>query len=548
MSTIRVGDILKSKGLVTEKKLQVALSYQKVSDELLGDSLVKLGFVPSREMTKILSEQSGLPYENIREYPISEEALRLIPKETAEKAEFIPMDMVDGSLLIGITNPSNILAIDAVTRITKRPPKVCLIDADGYRDALDSAYFFLENPTRTQIQNIVAETKNLETVPGNTISNLTNLLILDGIRQNATDIHISPMANMVAVLYRIDGVLEYMYGLPKSTQSGLVSRIKIMSSLDIAEQRLPQDGSFSFSFLNKSYNLRVSTVPTIFGENIVLRVLAGMGTLLSLDQLGFDEQSVRKIRTLFNKPYGIILVTGPTGSGKTTTLYSAIKELDILEKNVITVEDPVEYKLPFVKQTQINEKAGYEFASASKSFMRQDPDVILIGEIRDPETARLAIRASITGHLVLSTLHTNDAVTVIPRLLDMDVDRFLLSSSLLAVMAQRLVRKICLHCKTTYELNQSEQELFKEFGYDIQTAYKGTGCARCNYSGYSGRTVIGEIMIVDDEIKELIYSSASITTLKNTAIKKGMKTFKADAIGKAAAGITTIDEVLRVAG
>lgn len=548
MATIRLGDILKDKGLIDDKRLQIALQQQKVSGELLGDVLIKLGFVSSVEMTQILAEQSGMPYEDVKRYPISDEALKLFPKDVAQKAEFLPLDIVDGTVVIGITNPSNIFAIDTVAKITKKPPKVYLIDPDGYKEMLNSVYFFLENPIKSQIDSIVEQSKNAETVAGNTIANLTNLIIMDGIRQNATDLHITPMADIVGVFFRIDGVIEFAHAIPKSAQTGLISRIKIMSQLDIAEQRLPQDGSFTFTFLDKIYNIRVSTVPTIYGENVVLRILAGSTSVARLSSLGYDEKDVNNIRMLFHKPYGIIIITGPTGSGKTTTLYSALKELDLIERNVITVEDPVEYKLTFTKQTQINEKAGYDFALASKSFMRQDPDVILLGEIRDSETARMAIRASITGHLVLSTLHTNDAVTVIPRLLDMDVDKFLLSSSLLAVMAQRLIRKICPDCKVAYELNAREKELFAEYGYNISEAYKGTGCKRCRYTGYSGRTVVGEVMIVDDELKELIYSSASVITIKEKAIEKGMRTFKADAIAKAVAGITTTAEIERVAG
>lgn len=548
MATIRLGDLLKARGLINDKQLHVALVQQQVTGDLLGDTLVKLGFVSPKELGQILAEQSGIEYIDLAEHIISDDALKAVPKDIAEKTGFIPIDMENGTLSIGITNPSNILAVDTASRISKGQPKVYMIDADSFRDAVEKAYFFLENPIQHQMEEIIRGIKATEAASGTAVTNLANLIIMDGIRRNATDIHINPTSDIVNVFYRIDGVLQHGHGIPKVAHSGIVSRIKILSQLDIAEQRLPQDGSFTFTFLNKAYDIRVSTVPTIHGENIVMRVLVGSGPLLRIEKLGFDEVNTKKIKTLFHKPYGIILITGPTGSGKTTTLYAALREIDLLERNVLTVEDPVEYKLSLIKQTQVNEKVGYDFALAGRNFMRQDPDVMLLGEIRDEETAKIAIRASITGHLVLSTLHTNDAVTAIPRLIDLNVDSFLLSSSLLAIMAQRLVRKICSYCKTEYSLDEHEAVVFKDHGFSVSTAYRGRGCNRCGGTGYSGRTVIGEIMIIDDEIRELIYSGASITALKAAAVKKGMVPLKLDAVKKAAEGITTIDEVLRVAG
>ncbi len=548
MATIRIGDLLRARGFINDRQLHVALIQQKVTGDLLGDTLVKLGFVSSKELGQILSEQSGIEFIDLGEYAISEDALKAIPKDIAEKTGFIPIDAENGRLSIGITNPSNILAVDTVTRMTKSQPKVYMVDADSFRDAVEKAYFFLENPIQHQIDGIVNEIKATETASGTAVTNLANLIIMDGIRRNATDIHINPTADIVNVFYRIDGVLQHGHGIPKAAHSGITSRIKILSQLDIAEQRLPQDGSFTFTFLNKGYDIRVSTVPTIYGENIVMRVLVGTGPLLRIERLGFDEENTKKIKILFHKPYGIILITGPTGSGKTTTLYAALREIDLLQRNVLTVEDPVEYKLSLIKQTQVNEKVGYDFALAGRNFMRQDPDVMLLGEIRDEETAKIAIRASITGHLVLSTLHTNDAVTAIPRLIDLKVDRFLMSSSLLAIMAQRLVRKICHYCKAEYSLNDYEISVFKEYGVSLTSAFKGKGCPKCNGTGYSGRTVIGEILIIDDELRELIYSAAPVTALKAAAVRKGMRPLKDDAVRKAAAGITTLDEVLRVAG
>lgn len=548
MSAIRIGDLLKTRGLINEKQLHIALIQQRITGDLLGNILVKLGFVSSKELGQILAEQSGLEFVDLNEYIISEDALKKVPKDVAEKTGFIPLELEGGRMSIGVMNPSNILAIDKVAKITRSQPRVYMVDTESFYDALERAYFFLENPLQQRVDSIINEIKSTNIVTGTNITSLTELLIMDGIRRNATDIHINPTNEVVNVFYRIDGVLQHGHCLQKIAHSGVVSRVKILSQLDITEQRLPQDGSFTYAFLTKSYDLRVSTIPTIYGENIVLRLLAGVGPLLRIEKLGFSEADMQRIRNIFNKPYGIVLITGPTGSGKTTTLYAALREINLLERNVLTVEDPVEYKLSLTRQTQVNEKVGYDFALAGRNFMRQDPDVMLLGEIRDEETARIAVRASITGHLVLSTLHTNDAVTAIPRLLDLKVDRFLMSSSLLAIMAQRLVRRVCHYCKTQYALNDNEISIFKEHGISLTTAFKGKGCPKCDGTGYLGRTAVIEILFVDDEIKELIYSGASITAINETAIRKGMRPLKEDAVKKAAEGITTLDEVLRVAG
>ena len=548
MSTFRLGDLLKTKGLISDNQLKISLVHQKVTGELLGDIFVRLGFITSKELGQTLAEQFKIEFIDLSEYPISEDALKMIPKDIAEREEFIPIEIENGKMNIGVTNPSNIGAVDKVVNITKDYPKVFLVDPDSFHDSLESSYYFLENPIQERMDNIIKEMGKTGTVTGTQIASLTELIIMSGIREKATDVHINPSSDITNVFYRIDGVLQHRYSFQKLTHGGVVSRIKIMSQIDIAETRLPQDGSFTFPFLDKFYDIRVSTVPTIYGENVVMRILAGTGYLLSIDKLGFDRAGTEKVKDLFQKPYGIILIAGPTGSGKTTTLYSALREINLLERNVITVEDPVEYKLSFVKQTQVNEKIGYDFALAGRNFMRQDPDVMLLGEVRDEETAKIAIRASITGHLVLSTLHTNDAVTSIPRLLDLQVDRFLLSTSLLAIIAQRLVRKICRFCKIEYPLNDNEISQFKEYGISVDIGFKGKGCPKCNGTGYSGRTLIGEILTIDDEMRELIFSGAPITALKAAALKKGMLPLKEDGLKKAAEGITSLEEIIRVTG
>ena len=551
---MHLGEFLINKGLLTDNRLQLALAHQKVTGTLLGEALVKLGFVSSVEITKALAEKNGIPFVDLSEYAISEEAIRLIPKDVAERTGFIPLRVDNGNIEIGINDHANIHAIDAVARLTGKQPKAFLIDRLLFHETLERAYFFLENPIQLHVNNAINEIKSSASLPAATVANLSENLIMEGMRRKATDVHISPASDTINVFYRVDGVLQYGFCIPKSAHNGIVSRIKVQAMLDISEQRLPQDGSFSMTFLNTKYEMRVSTTPTIYGENIVIRILAGTGQLMNIESLGFDPWNTGQLRGLFQKPHGIVLITGPTGSGKTTTLYAALREVNLIERNVLTVEDPVEYKLSFVKQTSVNLKTGYDFARAGRTFMRQDPDVMLLGEIRDEETARIAVRASITGHLILSTLHTNDAVTSVPRLLDFNIDRFMLSSSLLAVIAQRLVRKICPDCKEEYTVTDDELDLIvltddiKGYGdeFDIKTAYRGRGCGTCNNTGYLGRTVVGEIMVVNDEIRELIVEGASLGKLKDAALRNGMIPLKISAIRKVHENLTSLEEMLRV--
>ncbi|HKZ72244.1 MAG TPA: GspE/PulE family protein, partial [Nitrospirota bacterium] len=542
--------LLISRGLLSKEQLMVAIAKQAITGTLLGETLTKLGFVSSMEMGQVLADQAGIEFIDLSRHAISDEALKLVPRETAEATGFFPLDIRDGVLSIGMTNPNNIHAIDVATRLSGKAPKVYMVDSETFYEMLEKAYFFLKNPIHQSIEAIINDLKKGTTVSGTMISSLTEFLIMDGIRRNASDIHITPEQETLDIFCRVDGVLQYVYCLPKAVHSGVISRIKILSSLDIAEQRLPQGGSFSFPLMNKVYEIRVSLVPTIYGENLVMRVLSGSRALLSMVGLGFDEQDTKRLKQLFSKPYGMIMVAGPTGSGKTTTLYSALREINIIEKNVLTVEDPVEYKLSMVKQTQVSAKSGYDFALAGKNFMRQDPDAMLIGEIRDEETARIAIRASITGHLVLSTIHTNDSATVIPRLIDLNVDRFLLSSALLAVVAQRLIRKICGNCRKEhlYAPGELTDMGFPEAEGETMTTFKGEGCQVCNHTGYIGRTVIGEILIVTEEIKYLVYAGGAVNAIRDAALRDGMKTMRENGVKKAMEGITTFEEVLRVVG
>ena len=550
---MKLGELLISKGFLSEEKLLLALSYQKITDTLIGEALIKLGFNSSLEIAKALAEQAGIPFLDLSEYSVNEEAIRLIPKNIAEANGFIPLRFDDAEIEIGMLNPSDITVLDTVKKLTGKTPRVFMVDKVSFNESIERAYFFLENPIQKHIDNAIAEIKSSATINASTVAELSEYLIIEGIRRNATDIHMSPEQEIMNVFYRVDGVMHYGLSIPKVAHDGIVLRLKVQAKLDISEQRLPQDGSFNLNLLNTKYELRVATTPTIYGENIVIRVLADTGQLLRLNSLGFDEANTGRLQQLFQKPHGIILTTGPASSGKTATLYAALREINLIERNVLTVEDPVEYKLSFVKQSSINIKAGYDFFVAGRNFMRQDPDVMLLGEIRDEETAQIATRASITGHLVLSTLRSNDAVTSIPRLLDFKIDKFMVSSSLLAVVAQRLVRKLCRNCMEKHEITEEEinafelsksEEKFVDMAM-LKTAYRAKGCKDCE-DGYIGRTIVGEIMIVNEEIRELISEGVSMGKIKEAALKNGMVPMKVSALKKVMEGVTSIEEIIRV--
>ncbi len=543
-----LGDLLVESGKISEKQLRIALIQQRVTGTILGETLISLGFLTSQEFAQTIALQSGLEYLDLHTFTLSDQALRLIPKETAQKNGYIPLEFEDGILSIGIMTPSNVVAVDNVLRLTGKPPKVYLVDQEAYGDIFERAYFFSKNSVQQRLEEFAATLKNGEAIPGAIVPELTELLLMDGILKMASDIHMTPSDEVLHVFYRIDGVLTYGHCLPKIIHTLLASRLKIMAELDITEQRLPQDGAFTLAFLKKKYDLRISTAPSIYGENIVMRVLSTNGALKHISTLGINEGLVDSLRDLFNKSHGILLITGPTGSGKTTTLYSCLREIDLLEKNVITIEDPVEYHLNFVRQTEVNEKSGYTFASSARTFMRQDPDVMLLGEIRDKETAQIAIRGSITGHLLLSTLHATNAVASIPRLLELGMDKLLLSSTLLAVLAQRLVRKICHYCKEEYELTEKERKVFHNAGMEATRAWRGTGCSRCGNGGYAGRSSIAEIMVMNTELQELIYAGASMEAIFQAAQRGGMVPLFTEGLNQVIAGHTTLQEVQRVVG
>lgn len=546
---MRLGDLLLEKKLITEQELRIALNVQKITGQVLGRCLVSLGFISSSDLAQVLAIQHGLEYIDIRQYPVETELLKVFPKEVIQSAKFLPIEETDELIKIAITDPSNIVALDTVKSKLKKKVKPYLTDEEGFIDTLEKAYYFLENPTEKIIEDAINVTLTTGATPPDRFPQIVEAVLAEGIRRGATDIHISVNAGVVSIFYRVDGILNEGYFLPKSMHSGIVSRIKILSKLDIAEQRLPQDGSFIFTFIGKNYEIRVSTIPTVEGESVVLRILfGGSEEFYSLSKLGFSDALALRLKELIKKPNGIILVVGPTGSGKSTTLYALMREINRLQRSVITIEDPVEYRISFAKQSEVNEKIGYDFALAGRNFMRHDPDIILLGEIRDEETARVAIRASITGHLVLSTLHTSQAVSAIPRLVDLNADRFLLSSSLLAVLSQRLIRKICPFCKTDRDLNEREKEVFASAGLKPQKIYYGKGCKMCRNTGFLGRIAIGELMTVNEKIRDMIYEKASFNALVEAAKEQGMIPLKIDGLKKVVEGVSTLEEVERVVG
>jgi type II secretory ATPase GspE/PulE/Tfp pilus assembly ATPase PilB-like protein len=546
----RLGELLLEKGLIKENQLEVALKVQTLTGERLGEVLVKLGFISSRDLAQCLAEQHGLPYIDLREIQgISEYLLKKFPKEVTQDAGFLPLEE-NHELHIVVTDPANLRAFEVAQAISKKRVRVFLTDKEVFWDVFEKVYYFLENPTEKLVEE--ANRRARLEVPTELIPQLVEALISEGVRRHATHIHLMVTEPVLNVLYRVDGVLQYGFSLMRNLVFPIISRIKILAQMDIAETRIPQDGSFEFEFLGRKYEIRVSTLPTIQGESVVLRILFGTRSeLYRLENLGFEEELINELKLLMRKPHGMILCTGPTGSGKSTTLYALLTEVNRLERSVITIEDPVEYRLNFAKQSQINEKKAYDFTMAGRNFMRHDPDIIVIGEIRDEETAKTAIRASITGHLLLSTLHANDSLSVIPRFLDLGVDRFLLSTSLLGVLSQRLVRKICPICKDERKPTEAEKRLFEENGFDsneTRSLYFGRGCSACKGLGYFGRTAIGELLSINDTIRDMIYKGASFREFREAALKAGTESLKRDGIKKVLRGITTIEELERVLG
>jgi type IV pilus assembly protein PilB len=543
-----LGQILKEKGFVTEQFLNFALFEQRATGEKLGEVLTRIGTVSDLEIAIALSEQSGYPFIDLNLIQPDFRSLELIPYNFAINNLVCPFDLEENKIKVAISDPFSRFLPDLMSviyRMARREAEFYITGTRTLKRAISLFYFFQENPIE---EKILALIDRLRVDPQSRfdVEELFNDLLILGILKRATDLHLIPTQKSLQVFYRIDGVLEPAFVLPSIITKRLINVIKIKAHLDISETRSPQDGRISFSFLDENYDLRIATAPAIFGETVVIRYLPTGAQVPSLEYLGFEPEEIQLIDEILAKPQGMFLITGPTGSGKTTTLFSSLKKINLLEKNVLTCEDPIEYLLPLTRQTQVNEEIGYTFAKAIRSFLRLDPDVILVGEVRDEETADMAVRAALTGHLFLSTLHTNDAVSSIARLVNMNIPLSFIASTLKGVVFQRLVRKICPYCKEQYIPPASLLEYYKLPKDHIY--YRGRGCLRCRGKGYLGRTVVCEILYVDEEIADKIMHGYSLFEIQALAIKKGFKPLQEDAKDKVLKGITTVEEIKRVVG
>src|SRR6266705_3510882 len=564
----RLGELLVAEGLVKQEELQRALAEPKGTTEKLGSVLVRLKLVNEEQLTGFLSRQYGIPSITLSQLDIDPGLLRLVPPQIAKKYEVLPVKRAANTLTLAMADPTNVFALDDVSFMTNLQVLPVVASQAAIRRAIERNYEnqgaaitdVLTELSEDQVSNVevvdddedsggkvdVFELK--ESADEAPVVKLVNMVLVDAIQKGASDIHWEPYEKVFRIRFRIDGVLHEMLTPPKRLESAIISRLKIMSSLDIAERRLPQDGRIKLRYHAREIDFRVSVLPTIFGEKAVLRILDKDALQLDLTKLGFDPGALEHFEKVIRQPYGMVLITGPTGSGKTTTLYSAIHTINSPEHNIMTAEDPVEYNLKGVNQVQINDGIGRTFASALRAFLRQDPDVILVGETRDLETAQISIRAALTGHLVFSTLHTNDCPSTIARLVDMGIPPFLIASALQLILAQRLGRKVCKDCKEPYEAQEDSLVPYGHAptGLGQTHFYKGKGCQVCNFTGMKGRIALYEVMPMSQELRDAILKAAPTAELREIAQAQGMKTLRQAGLQKVIEGTTTVDEVLRV--
>lgn len=556
---IPLGELLINAGAITQANLQAALAEQKVSLMRLGEILIKNGYLTENNLAEALSQQLDLPYITLTNVRPQQQAISLIPENVAERLNVQPMYVApDGKLVVAMSDPLDAFAVEEIRMITNRELDIKVTTTSDIRRAITTFY-----KMHSSLQDAMADVQKQESTLGTdviTISptsaqdvasisandapviRLVNTILEQAVREKASDVHIEPSESETRVRMRIDGALFNTIDIPKNLHPPLIARIKILSEMDISEKRRPQDGRILIMVSNKKIDLRVSTLPSINGEKAVLRLLAQDNEHTEIEKLGFDEQQAELLRTVVGSAHGILLVTGPTGSGKSTTLYSLLGIINRPETNIITIEDPVEYSMYGITQVQINEKIGLTFGNALRSILRQDPDKLMVGEIRDTETAHLAVRVALTGHLVLSTLHTNDAPSSINRLVDMGVPNFLLASSIRAIAAQRLVRKLCTNCKKMIEVSE---EISKQVGIPVGTnVYSPVGCNACRMTGYSGRTVISEVMVIDSELRDMISNAAQTHEIRDYARSHGMTSLRESAYKKVLEGVTSIEEML----
>ncbi|MCV2394572.1 ATPase, T2SS/T4P/T4SS family [Actinotalea sp. M2MS4P-6] len=550
----QLGDILLDEGLLTEAQLMAALDEQVIRGDSLGRVLVDIGMLSEAQLVQALAAQVGMQFIELTDFPVDRTAVGMLPATVCRRYTALPIAIHDGFLVLAMADPGNVLAVDDARTLSRMPVQTVVATRDDLESAIDRycrADDEIDDLTTALVEDSAEDLDSVgDAVEDDApIVRFVNLLVTQAISDRASDIHIEPAENELRVRYRIDGVLHEMQHAPKNIQSGVISRLKIMADIDIAERRKPQDGRMSVVHQGRKIDLRVATLPTVWGEKVVMRILDNSTASLDLRDLSFLEENLEVYSEAYHKPYGMILVTGPTGSGKSTTLYATLNAVSRPEINVITVEDPVEYRLPGINQVQVNVKAGLTFAGALRSILRSDPDVVLLGEVRDHETAQIAIEAALTGHLVLSTLHTNDAPSAVTRLTEMGIEPFLVGSALDCVVAQRLARRLCTKCKEEYEPTEVEL-VAANFpwspGEELPRLHRPVGCSACANTGYKGRLAIHEVMRVTEEIERLAVAHASAAEMAKVARSQGMLTLRDDGWAKVFLGDTSIEEVLRV--
>ena len=561
MSVSRLGELLVRNQLISDDQLALAIAEQKKEGIRLGAALVKLGYVQEHDLASFLSKHYGVPSINLAEFDVDPAVVSLIPSEVAQKYQLVPINRAGATLIVAMADPSNIFAIDDIKFMTGFNVEVVVAAEAAIKDAID--HYYDQSQTMADALGGLDDFDDLELVDEGVFDDvnelerasedapvvkLVNLILTDAIKKKASDIHIEPYETSFRVRYRIDGVLYEVMKPPRKLKNAITSRLKIMASLDIAERRLPQDGRIKIKMgRGQEMDYRVNCLPTLFGEKVVLRLLDKSNLQLDMTKLGYEEQALAWFKKEIHKPFGMVLVTGPTGSGKTVSLYSALSELNKTTENISTAEDPVEFNFAGINQVQMHEEIGLNFAAALRAFLRQDPDIIMIGEIRDFETAEIGVKAALTGHLVLSTLHTNDAPSTINRLLNMGIEPFLVASAVNLISAQRLGRRVCSECKEP-EKQPIEALITSGVSEDQAkglTVYKGRGCQTCNDTGYKGRVGFYQVMPMFEELREMVLSGANTAEIKEESIRLGVKTMRQAALTKMIEGVTTLEEVLR---
>ncbi|WP_042146377.1 GspE/PulE family protein [Paucisalibacillus sp. EB02] len=532
----RLGDLLQEAGLVTSEQINETLEHKR-SNQKLGDALLERGYITERQLIEVLEFQLGIPHVSLYQYPIDERVLGFVSKEIAQERHIIPLRMQDNELLLAMNDPMDYFVIDDLEISTGLGISPVIATKDDILFAINKYYFKSDEGIDPGV---------FEDDDESPVINILDQILATGVQLKASDIHLDPQEAKVHIRYRIDGQLRSEKIVPKQLQNSLIARIKILANLNITQTRLPQDGRIKTTVGVTPVDLRISSLPTVNGEKVVIRILDLNNALMQLGELNFSEQNKKKYKQLITQPSGLVLLTGPTGSGKTSTLYASINHLNKESVNIVTIEDPVEFQMEGVNQVQVNSSVGLSFAEGLRSILRQDPNVIMVGEIRDQETAEIAIRASLTGHLVLSTLHTNSALDTIPRLIDMGIEPYLVVSSLNGVIAQRLVRKICRDCTTKRQPTEMEKEIFIKNNMDVESVYYGRGCSSCHQRGYRGRITVHEVLVMDEQIKSMLLNHRSIADIRSYAKNEGMEFLIHDGLNKVKSGQTTIEEIMQV--